>query len=70
MKTITVNFRCGHNEKLTVAEIKKQNVEMGATFVINGQTRAVSGDYCLACSLGRFTNFRHDGPDGFAEANI
>lgn len=54
-KTTSIQFRCGHFERLTEAEIKKQGVYIGATFTINDVRRAESGDYCLECSKQRRT---------------
>lgn len=50
MKTISIRFRCGHFEKLTLAEIKKQKVEICPVFKVNGQNKAESGQYCCNCS--------------------
>jgi hypothetical protein len=49
--TVSVSFRCGHFESLTKREIAKQQVEHSGFFPINGKLRAVSGQYCLACSM-------------------
>jgi len=56
MRTISILFRCGHFEKLTRPEIKKQQVVTGSEYKINGTVRADAGDqYCLACSNRNIT---------------
>lgn len=51
MKTILIQFRCGHFEKQNRAEIKKQNIQIDSIFTINKQEKATSGQYCLGCSM-------------------
>lgn len=48
-KPIEVRFRCGHLEKLTAAQIKRQGVFHTGTFTINDRLKAESGQYCAAC---------------------
>lgn len=52
MKIISIRFRCGHFERLTLAEIKKQQVEICPVYKINGQNKAESGQYCYNCMTG------------------
>lgn len=58
MKTISIQFRCGHFESLTPQEIKKQEIVICAPFKINGKLRAESGQYCLNCSRKIKFDFR------------
>jgi hypothetical protein len=51
MKTISIRFRCGHFENLTISEIKKQKVEICPDFKINNQDKAESGQYCYKCMV-------------------
>ena len=50
MKIISIRFRCGHFEKKTLAEIKKQKIEISPIFKINNKNKAESGQYCYNCS--------------------
>jgi len=56
MKNISVRFRCGHFERLTENEIKKQKVEISPIFKINDKNRAESGQYCYNCMRNAFVN--------------
>lgn len=62
MKEISIRFRCGHFEKLTLAEIKKQKVEISPVFKVNGKEKAESGRYCLGCSKTSYSPFS-DSPE-------
>lgn len=60
MKSISVNFRCGHFETLDPQTIEKEKVEISPVFQINGKSRAESGQYCKECSKPRLVTVEPD----------
>lgn len=47
---ISIRFFCGHFEQKTPVEIKKAKIVVSYPYVINGERKAESGQYCLICS--------------------
>lgn len=58
MTTVNVRFRCGHFERMTEHDIKKQCVQVNIPFKINGKIRSESDENCLDCSRPKATNER------------